>query len=131
MKYLIKIQNSKIPFFYRCLEEKRLFDKNKNLDFKRNWWNRRIKIQYWLLFTKTSSLTEVSVIPGICWFVYVIIWFNILGRGLSECTRGLVANVPDLGIIVTKFELSSRNDVHFQTNASEKGISPHVPLTMG
>ena len=37
----------------------------------------------------------------------------------------------DCGIVVSKFELQSQYDVHFQTNTPGKGIKPLILLAMG
>ena len=46
-------------------------------------------------------------------------------RGVSP--RGVVANVFNCHIVVSKFELQSRYYAHFRTNTLEKGINPLIP----
>ena len=44
----------------------------------------------------------------------------------GESPRGVVVNVLDCDIVVSKFEIQSWYYVHFQTNAFGKGMNPLI-----
>ena len=48
-----------------------------------------------------------------------------------ETQRGILANVLDWDIVVSKFTLQSCYYVHFQPNALEKGMNAVVSLAFG
>ena len=50
---------------------------------------------------------------------------------LGGCLRGVMVNALDCGILVTEFELQSRNYVHFRTNIPGKGMNPLILPAMG
>ena len=51
----------------------------------------------------------------------------ILDTKWEMSRHGVVAEVPDCDIVVSKFELQSRYYVHFRTVTLEKGMKPLIP----
>ena len=49
----------------------------------------------------------------------------------QQSLHGIVANMLDYNIIVSKFELQSCYRIHFQTNALGKGIEPLYSSHLG
>ena len=45
--------------------------------------------------------------------------------------RGVMVNAMDCRIVVSEFELQSRNYVHFWTNTLGKGMNPLILPAMG
>ena len=58
-------------------------------------------------------------------------WLEIKFTGCWRSYRGLVINVLDCDIVVSEFELQSRNHVHFRTCSFGKGMNPLIPSTVG
>ena len=59
--------------------------------------------------------------------------FSILKTFINQTRKegrsphGIVANVLDCDIVVSKFELQSLYYVHFRTNTLRKGMDPLIP----
>ena len=50
---------------------------------------------------------------------------------LRENSPGVVVNVLDWDIAASKFEIQSRNNVHFQNHTLKKGMDYHNTQAMG
>ena len=50
---------------------------------------------------------------------------------LGGCPRGLMFKALDCGIVVSEFELQSRNNVHLRTNILGKAMNPLNLPAMG
>ena len=45
--------------------------------------------------------------------------------------RGVVVNVPDYDIVVSKFKLKSPDNIHFWANTFGKGMNPFILAAFG
>ena len=56
---------------------------------------------------------------------------HIVMPNSQGCFRGVMVKALDSGIVVSKFELQSRNYVHFRTKILEKGMNLLILTAMG
>ena len=69
--------------------------------------------------------------------IYSYIWFKTRYWKLSHiptclvrCSYGVVVNMHDCGIVVSKFKLQLFYCIHFQTNALGKSINLLIPIVL-
>ena len=65
----------------------------------------------------SSTRTPLSINPKLT--------FQVM---FSGSPRGVINKVPRCSLEISEFEVQSSNDVHFKTNALEKGMNPY-PLS--
>ena len=64
---------------------------------------------------------------GIATWSYTCLQKNLGG----DCPRGVMVNVLEYGIVVSKFKLQSRYYVHVRTSTLGKGMNPLILLASG